>query len=190
NPYEIETRRELRQIAAELMKGAAVDPAPAVDLLDDEPLEIELVCTLLYENCNYSYRQIRCAVEVAGEITCREIIEAGLRHHGKHDEMLRAFRAEQQFHFDILMDINGFRDMHRHRRCIQIEQGFTTAHGYDVPEQLAPTGALSQYKSAIDQALAAIERLSRSQCPEAAENAQYAIPLGFRKRTLFKMDFA
>ncbi len=190
NPYEIETRRELRQIAAELMKGAAVDPAPAVDLLDDEPLEIELACTLLYENCNYSYRQIRRAVEVAGEITRREIIEAGLRHRGKHDEMLRAFRAGQQFRFDILMDIGGFRDMHRHRRCIQIEQGFTTAHGYDVPEQLAPAGGLSQYKSAMDQALAAIESLSRSQCPEAAENAQYLIPLGFRKRTLFKMDFA
>ena len=40
--------------------------------------------------------------------------------------MLRAFRAGQQFRFDILMDIGGFRDMHRHRRCIQIEQGFTT----------------------------------------------------------------
>ena len=25
---------------------------------------------------------------------------------------------------------------------------------------------------------------------EAAQNAQYAIPLAFRKRTLFKMDFA
>ena len=25
---------------------------------------------------------------------------------------------------------------------------------------------------------------------EAEENSQYAIPLGFRKRTLFKMDFA
>ena len=25
---------------------------------------------------------------------------------------------------------------------------------------------------------------------ETAENAQYAIPLGYRKRTLFKMDFA
>ena len=26
--------------------------------------------------------------------------------------------------------------------------------------------------------------------PEARENSQYAIPLAFRKRTLFKMDFA
>ena len=47
------------QIAAELMGGAAVDAAPSVDLLDDEPLEIELAATLLYEHSHYPYRQIR-----------------------------------------------------------------------------------------------------------------------------------
>ena len=33
NFYEIETRRELQQAAAELMRGAAIEPAPLVDLL-------------------------------------------------------------------------------------------------------------------------------------------------------------
>src|SRR5437868_14056776 len=50
NPYEIETRRELRQIAADLMGNASIDPAPTVDLLDDAPLEIDLATTLLYEH--------------------------------------------------------------------------------------------------------------------------------------------
>ncbi|HZR66171.1 MAG TPA: FAD-dependent thymidylate synthase [Terriglobales bacterium] len=190
NNYEIETRRDLRQIAAELMQGAAIDSAPLVDLLNDEPLEIELACTLLYEHCNYSYRQIRRAVENTDENRRREIIATGLHHRGKHDEMLRAFRAGQQFRFDILMDIGGFRDMHRHRRCIQIEQGFTTAQGYDVPEQLVAAGALAQYKSAMDSAARAVTDLAKAASPEARENSQYAIPLGFRKRTLFKMDFA
>ena len=190
NAYEMETRRELRQIASALMKGDPVEPARPVDLLDDEPLEIELSCTLLYEHCNYSYRQIRRAVEAIDEARRREIINAGLRHRGRHDEMMRAFRAGQQFRFDILMDIGGFRDMHRHRRCIQIEQGFTTEHGYDVPEQLEPAGALAKYKAAMDRASDAVASLGKSAAPEAAESAQYAMPLGFRKRTLFKMDFA
>jgi thymidylate synthase ThyX len=190
NSYEMETRRELRQIAADLMNGVAIEPARPVDLLDDEPLEIELACTLLYEHCNYSYRQIRRTVEEIGESSRREIIATGLRHRGRHDEMLRAFRAGQQFRFDILMDIGGFRDMHRHRRCIQIEQGFTTEHGYDIPDQLAPAGALEKYKSAMDNASSTVTRLENSSVPEARESAQYAIPLGFRKRTLFKMDFA
>src|SRR5438128_10300563 len=40
--YEIETRRELRQVAAELMRGSSIEPAGLVDLLDDESLELEL----------------------------------------------------------------------------------------------------------------------------------------------------
>jgi thymidylate synthase ThyX len=190
NTYEIETRRELRQIAAELLKEAPVEPARTVELLDDDPLEIELASTLLYEHCHYSYRQIRQEVEAADEARRREIIDAGLRHRGRHDEMARGFRVGQQFRFDILMDIGGFRDMHRHRRCIQIEQGFTTRHGYDIPDQLEPAGALSQYKAAMESASSAVVQIEKGSSPECGESAQYAIPLGFRKRTLFKMDFA
>src|SRR6185312_5523056 len=190
NAYEMETRRELRQIASALMKDAPIEPGRLVELLDEDPLEIELAATLLYEHCDYSYRQIRQAVEGVGEARRREIIDAGLRHRGRHDEMLRAFRAGQQFRFDILMDIGGFRDMHRHRRCVQIEQGFTTRHGYDIPDQLEPAGLLSQFKTAMDKTLTAVVTLEKGSGPEAAESAQYAIPLGFRKRTLFKMDFA
>jgi hypothetical protein len=40
---------------------------PIVDLLDEEPLEVEIATTLLYEHCHFSYRQIRQAVQVAGE---------------------------------------------------------------------------------------------------------------------------
>jgi thymidylate synthase ThyX len=190
NAYEMETRRILRQVAAELMNGAQAERAPLVDLLDEEPIEVELATTLLYEHSSYSYRQIRTAVGNLAEARRREIIEAGLRHRGKHDEMLRALRAGQAFRFDILMDIGGFRDMHRHRRCIQIEQQFTTIHDYDIPEELERAGALKTYAGAMNAAASAVGKLARSNCPEAAENSQYAIPLGFRKRTLFKMDFA
>ncbi len=190
NLYEAETRRELQQIAIELMGGAPVDTAPSVDLLDEEPLEIELATTLLYEHCHYSYRQVRRAVLDSGEARRREIIDAGLRHRGRHDEMLRAFRSGQQFRFDILMDIGGFRGMHRHRRCIQIEQGFTTQHGYDAPVELGAAGVMARYSAAMDAAAATVKKIANSGVPEAPENSQYAIPLGFRKRTLFKMDFA
>ena len=190
NAYEIETRRDLRQIASELTGNAAVDQAPSVDLLDDEPLDVELASTLLYEHAQYSYRQIRRAVADVSDARRKEIIDAGLRHRGRHDEMLRPFRAGQQFRFDILMDIGGFRDMHRHRRCIQIEQAFTTQHGYEVPPELGPAGAIDAYEATMERTASAVQTISKSVAPEAGENSQYAIPLGFRKRTLFKMDFA
>jgi len=190
NPYEIETRRELQQAATELMRGAPIEPAPLVDLLDKDGFEIELATTLLYEHCHYSYRQLRQAVVSAGEARLREIIDLGLRHRGRHDELLRSFSAGQQFRFDILMDIGGFRDMHRHRRCIQIMQDFSTAHGFDMPPEVEVAGVRSEYESAMHRAATAAQTLAASGGEEAAENAQYAIPLAFRKRTLFKMDFA
>jgi thymidylate synthase ThyX len=190
NKYEIETRRELRQVASELMGNLPIASAPTVELLDAEPLDVELATTLVYEHCHYPYRQIRDAVQAAGEYIRREIIDLGLRHRGSHDEMQRPFCAGQQFRFDILMDIGGFRDMHRHRRCIQIGQEFTTKHAYDAPDELEAAGVRRSYDATMQRAAEAVEVLSRTAAPEARENSQYAIPLGFRKRTLFKMDFA
>src|SRR5580658_4146584 len=191
NPYEMETRRELRQAARELMKSESVAPSKAiVDLLDEEPLEVEIATTLLYEHCHHSYRQVRQALQVSGERFRREIIDLGLRRRGKHDEMLRGFRAGQQFRFDILMDTGGFRDMHRHRRCIQVMQGFTTQHGYEMLLDVEDGGMRSRYDVAMRRTQTAVEKLAARNTPEAEENSQYAIPLAYRKRTLFKMDFA
>ena len=191
NPYEMETRREMRQAARELMKSEQLAPSKAiVDLLDEEPLEVEIATTLLYEHCHFSYRQVRQAVQVSGERYRREIIDLGLRHRGKYDEMVRSFRAGQQFRFDILMDTGGFRDMHRHRRCIQVMQGFTTQHGYEMLLDIEDAGMRLRFEAAMRRVQTAVQKLAARNTPEAEENSQYAIPLAFRKRALFKMDFA
>jgi thymidylate synthase ThyX len=191
NPYEMETRRELRQAARELLKSEQLAPSKAiVDLLDEEPLEVEIATTLLYEHCHFSYRQVRQALQVSGERFRREIIDLGLRHRGKYDEMLRGFRAGQQFRFDILMDIGGFRDMHRHRRCIQVMQGFTTRHGYEMLLDVQDAGMRFRFETAMRRGQAAVEKLAARNTSEAEENSQYVIPLAYRKRALFKMDFA
>ena len=196
NVYEIETRRELTQAAQQLMRGAEIEAAPLVDLLgvdvslDADSLEIELAATLLYGHCHYSYRQLSRTVADAGAARRREIIDFGLRHRGRHDELLRPFSAGHQFRFDILMDIGGFRDMHRHRRCVQIMQDFTTLHGFDTPSEVEAAGDRSDYESAMRRADSAVRELAAAGGEEAAQHAQYAIPLAFRKRALFKMDFA
>jgi thymidylate synthase ThyX len=188
NDYVLATRGELAQAAAELMKGAPIEtPAGPVDLLDDQPLEIDLATTLLYGVSHYPYRQLVRQVGSVDEARRNEIIALGARHRGRHDELLRAFSAGQGLRFDILMDIGGFRDMHRHRRCIQILQPFTSAHGYEVPEGLAEAGLLGQYESVMTQAHEAFLNVSRA---GLAENAAYVLPLGTRTRALFKMDFA
>ena len=190
SPYEIETRRDLTAAAAELLASIAIQPAPLVDLLDTDPLEVELATTLLYQYSHHSYRQIRQVVEALPEAQRREVIDLGLRHRGRHDEISRAYCAGQQFRFDILMDIGGFRDMHRHRRCVQIVQGYTTAHGYDAPPEIDSARLTARYDSVMERARDAAAELAARDAEEAEEQSQYVIPLAFRKRTLFKMDLS
>jgi thymidylate synthase ThyX len=188
NDYVLTTRSELTQAAAELMKNAPIEtPAGPVDLVDDQPLEIDLAATLLYGASHYSYRQIARHVGSLEETRRNEIVALGARHRGRHDELLREFSAGQGLRFDILMDIGGFRDMHRHRRCVQILQAFTNLHGYEVPEGLAEAGLLRQYDSAMTQAHEAFVHVEQA---GLAEQAGYVLPLGTRTRALFKMDFA
>jgi thymidylate synthase ThyX len=187
NDYVLTTRAELAQAAGELMKNAPVEAQGVVDLVDDQPLEIDLATTLLYGACQYSYRQLARMVASLEATQRNEIIALGARHRGKHDELLREFSAGQGLRFDILMDIGGFRDMHRHRRCVQILQAFTSAHGYEIPEGLAEAGLLPQYDAAMTRAHKAFVHVSEA---GLVENAGYVLPLGTRTRALFKMDFA
>ncbi len=188
-----------------MLAGIAIQDAASVDLLDNDPLEIELAATLLYQYSHHSYRQIRDVVENLPEAQRQEIVDLGLRHRGRHDEVARAFCAGQRFRFDILMDAGAFRDMHRHRRCVQIVQEYTTAHGYDEPVEIADAGLAERYQSAMERARDATERLAGRDLPtlspsesarlgqaadETSQQSQYVIPLAFRKRTLFKMDLA
>jgi hypothetical protein len=126
----------------------------------------------------------------AGKIA--EIIALGTKHRGRHDELPRSFSAGQSFKFDILMDIGGFRDMHRHRRCVQLIQPYTDAHGYETPEcpgqpTLTEAGLAETYTAAMDAAFAKYRALRDAAGPESAA---YLLPLGTRVRAMFKMDFA
>jgi thymidylate synthase ThyX len=197
--YIQKSRIDLEQAARELMQPAAIQPSPLVDLVENhldggraeqESMEIEIVTTLLYGACHYSYRQIRehvCALDAARR---DELLLLGTRHRGRHDELSRAFSSGYQLRFDILMDIGGFRDMHRHRRCVQTIQSFTSLHGFDVPELLENSDLREPYEKAVREAHTAFETLSRANIPEANATAQYVLPLGTRCRSLFKMDFA
>ncbi len=155
---------------------------------------MELATSLLYPHCHFSYRQLRREVAALSEARRLELIGLGAER-GRHDELLRSFHAGQGFRFDILMDIGGFRDMHRHRRCVQLLQGFTDAHGYEMPEcpgqpTLAEAGLEAAYTAAMDAAFASYRALAASGEPEAEQSAQYCLPLGTRCRSMFKMDFA
>jgi thymidylate synthase ThyX len=162
NQYEVESRSALGLLALQLMGDADIAPAPGVDLVEpvaglatSDQLEIELATSLLYPQTYYSYRQLREAVMSLEAARRAEIVQLGVAHRGRHDELARAFSAGQCLHFDILMDIGGFRDMHRHRKCVQLRQDYTALHGYEVPQEIDEAGLRAEFDAAAQRALAA-----------------------------------
>jgi len=218
--FAIASRAELAAAAAELMAGQPIEPAPVVDLVEPAgSLEIELATSLLYPECHYSWRQLQRTVSSLPAPRIAELVALGTKHRGRHDELPRTFSAGQTFKFDILMDIGGFRDMHRHRRCVQLIQPYTDLHGYEDPicpgqPTLAEAGLADTYTAAMQTAHAAYRTLRgthttvhSSRYPEdlssglsgpanegvltpGAQAAAYLLPLGTRIRAMFKMDFA
>jgi thymidylate synthase ThyX len=90
------------------------------------------------------------------------------------------------------MDIGAYRDLHRHRRCVQIHQEYCFAHGFDTPSEIQEAGHAALYAEVMQRAGAAGQELAARLAArgEAPQPAQYLLPLAYRKRTLFKMDFA
>jgi thymidylate synthase ThyX len=182
--FERESRAVLRQAALELMADMAIEPMPAdspnVELVESLSLEIDLAASLLYPHTHYRYRQVRDAVAALDAKRIAELVALGTEHRGRHDELPRAFAAANGLRFDILMDVGGFRDMHRHRRCVQLLQGYTTAHGYDLPDfpgqpavSLSPVGA--RYGELMERAFGFHARLA---CGVSAGAAPVAPKLG------------
>ncbi len=189
NCYAVETRTLMAEAAAALMGDTTVAPAPVVDLIDDaDALEVDLAASLLYSACHYPYRQLRDHVAALPAKQRDEIVDLGLRERGRHDELLREFAAGHRLRFDLLMDVGGFRDMHRHRRCGQLLQGFTGRHGWETPDGLDALEPV--FTQAMEAARTSATRLGEGESAANVEAAPYLLPLATRTRALFRMDFA
>lgn len=192
NVYQETVYADLARHAKEVLRGTGLDQPGTwgamepVELIDPQyPLD-EIVTTLLYRVSQAPYRKI---LEVVREWTEKEkqaTIEVATRQRGPYDELIKEFRSGYAFIFDILMDIGAWRDMHRHRRCQQVQQNFTTVHGYDVPQSLIDAGLDQEYRQAMDAVRQDIDSLRKKD----QEASLYAIPFGFKVRCLFKMDYA
>jgi thymidylate synthase ThyX len=192
NDYQASVYQDLARYAKDALMGTGLDQPTtwgepeAVDLIEPhDPLD-EIATTLLYRVSHAPYRKVLAVVRKWTEKQKQETMDVALSTRGPYDELIKEFRSGYAFTFDVLMDIGGWRDLHRHRRCQQIQQNFTTAHGYDVPPPLVQAGLDQEYRQAMDAVRADIEQLRKS----SAEGSLYAIPFGFKVRCLFKMDYA
>ena len=200
--YQIETRAHLEALATELLASVGEpDRSRAVELGDTSTPEDETVATLLYryDRAGHSYRQVQALVASLPLERKQVVLDAAVAHRGRHDELPRELQSGYAFAYDLLMDVGSFRDLHRHRRCVQIVQEPTPDHGAEPAAAVFPrafgskigqaaldAGIGDAYDAALDAGLQAARTLGADE-PQAA---QYLLPLAARVRALFKMDAA
>jgi hypothetical protein len=201
--YQTQVARDLGQ-AAQTWLGCLgeADRSRAVDLVDAsaDPLD-EIVATLLYKHDRggHSYRQIQGAVLDASAAHKREIFDLSVHGRSKHDDLLREHQGGYALVFDVLVDLGSFRDLHRHRRCVQVQQPLSFEAGFVAPEQvfvhgLGPQAALAALEAGLGEhyveALTKAEQAAATVRATSPLAADYLLPLAFQTRCLFKMDWA
>jgi thymidylate synthase ThyX len=176
------SREDLRAWAAQNIASRPGSPPDDVDLIKPSDTLADIVATLLYPVTDWPYRAL---YETAAEWSLarrNEVLDVALQSRTRRDELLRNFRGAP-YVYDIVMDIGAYRDLHRHRRCQQFRQSYSTHLVFETPETIQEAGLSAIYDALITQA-----RNVSGSLPQPG--AQYLLPFATRSRFLFKMDFA
>lgn len=189
--YWTETPPSLRALAAELLTTSPPHhptTSPVTLTCSSEDAEARLAAAILYEFTDQAYEWVWGQVRALPRAVHERVIEDYLRRrrtygdpkHSYTDPPLRSLE-HLYFTFEILVDFGAYRDIQRHRMATQTAQRLTCAHGYDVPDLLAQQGFGPPFEAAMERAAEAFEKIAASH----PEEAQYVVPLAFRKRVLF-----
>lgn len=177
------SRQDLRAWATQNLgahgPGVMID---AVDLMKPNNTMADIVATLLYPVTDWPYRELYALACSFSAAQRNEVIDVALRSRTRRDDLLRNFRSEP-YVFDIVMDIGAYRDLHRHRRCQQFRQDYSTQLGFETPAVISEAGIGDKYETLLS-------RAGNTAVTLPAPGSHYLIPFAARSRFLFKMDFA
>jgi thymidylate synthase ThyX len=181
NCYLTETPPAIEERAAALLAGVSPGECPSVVLVRfPEDAEEQLVAAILYGAAALPWSAVRARVGTLGGSARAAVIEEYLMRRGPHDAPLRALE-HLTYSFDILVDFGAFRDIQRHRMLTQSPQESTAVHGHNTPPEIAHYDLGADYAECMARAEEAFEAI-RADFPR---EAQYVLPLAFRKRVLF-----
>ncbi|HKG22474.1 MAG TPA: FAD-dependent thymidylate synthase [Blastocatellia bacterium] len=192
NPYMADTHGEIGDLAAELIGPRDGSTAGAggegrdenrnkATLVDyDDRAEDKLVAAILYEHTGLPASEVEARVRGFAREQKERVIDEYLKRRGKWDEPLRALE-HVYYTFDILIDYGAFRDIQRHRMATQTTQLLTDAHGYETPPEIIEYGYRDIFAELMERASDAYRMIA----PEFPQEAQYVLPLAYRKRALF-----
>ena len=179
NKYFHQTPLEIKPRAEQTLLEPPTNTEPVSLIHYDPDAEDRIVASILYEQSEQTYEQILEKVKQMNNDKKLDILEAYVKHKGQFDWPLRALE-NTYFITDILMDYGAFRDVQRHRICTQINQIVTTRHGYDIPNDIIEAGLKDKFVNAMETA----KKIHQKMESEMPMEAQYVVPLAYRKRVL------
>jgi hypothetical protein len=159
--------------------------APAVELIDVEGSEDDLIAASLFESSSTSERAILDRVRALPPDEQAEIIAdlVGERPNRRHRPG-RGWEAVR-YRFEIVSDYGGFRDLQRHRMLTCQWQRLSPDLGAGIPDEVREAGAGSEYERALEISRAEHDRLADAGLADAAP---YALCLGYRIRYLLDLN--
>jgi len=183
--YFSDTRRETRNLVAELFGETPVDVAPEVELTDFDPeAEEKILAAICYPHSSLPDHQLQERVRSLGVDERVSLMRAyvGERQNRRHKPG-RAF--ERSFYrFDVLSDYGAFRDMQRHRMLTIEWQKLTPNHGYNRPELVEEAGLGGRFDEAMQRSAALYDVLLDSY----PEQASYAVSMAYRMRYVMQFN--
>lgn len=180
NKYLQNSTEVIKQMVEEKLSRQPLDDSQPVVLIDyDKNALNKIIAALLYRESQSSYKQSLAEVTKWSDKAKEEFLDKINKDRAGFDQLLREFE-HAYYTFDILLDFGAFRDIQRTRMATQTNQRLTIKHGYEIPNDIIELGFRDEYIAAMDKAREAFEKISQV----FPEEAQYVVPLAFRKRVL------
>jgi thymidylate synthase ThyX len=173
-----EAEKELSQAGHE---GKKADWCKLIDY--DPDGETKVLAAALYRFGEMPYLEALEKVGSGSQGEREKLAETLFGRLGEHDIPMRELE-HCSYTFDLILDQGGYVEFKRHRMMTQTPQLLTTRLGYELPRLIVEAGLENQYRSAMDAAAEAFERLSKWD----RHIASYLVPNGFNRRVLFSMN--
>src|SRR5260370_2575648 len=119
-----QSREDLKLWAAQNLPARPGNEAHRVDLLTPTNVPAYLPATLLYYVTARPFRELYELACTWSERQRAEVIDVALQSRTRRDEILAGLRGGL-YAYDMVLDIDAFRDLHRHRRCQKFRQAYS-----------------------------------------------------------------
>ncbi|MBD3163687.1 FAD-dependent thymidylate synthase [Candidatus Woesearchaeota archaeon] len=184
NEYIKNTAAELKKQTKQILDRMPDDITPVTLVEYDKDAEEKILSAILYKFSNLPYNVAKEKLNNLEDTKKEELLKKAIENIGKFDAPIREFE-HAYYTFDLLMDYGAFRDIQRHRMVTQTNQELTPFYGFDIPKEVMQAGLMKDYVECMKSAKNTY-RIIHEKFPN---EAQYVLPMAFKKRVLFKANY-